>query len=335
MSINQKKFVRTLLSIVFIVPLLFLTACGGNTNQKKIVFADAGWESIRFHNEVARLILEEGYGFKTEVTNGSSSSTFLGLRRGDIDVYMEVWTNNIKKIYDEAIQSGDVVKVGVNFNDNRQGFYVPTYMIKGDPKRNIKPIAPDLKTVQDLQKYWKLFKDPSDENKGRIVGAPTGWEVYSILEKKINTYGLKKTFNHFAPGSETALTTSLTKAYENGDPWVGYYWEPTWVMGKYDMTLLEEPKYDEKVWRQNFGTEFPTMDVVIAVNKDVPNDHPEVVEFLKKYKTSSKLTNDALAYMQENSANEKETAKWWMKENMDVWTKWVPKDVAEKVKKAL
>lgn len=334
MSIN-KKFVRSLLSLVFIVPLMVLSACGGNTNQKKIVFADAGWESIRFHNEVARLILEEGYGYETEVTNGSTSSTFLGLRRGDIDVYMEVWTNNIKKIYDEAIQSGDVVKVGVNFNDNRQGLYVPTYMIKGDPKRNIQPIAPDLKTVQDLQKYWELFKDPSDENKGRIVGAPTGWAVYDILEKKINTYGLNKKFNHFAPGSETALTTSLTKAYENGDPWVGYYWEPTWVMGKYDMTLLEEPKYDEKVWKQNYGTEFPTMDVVIAVNKDVQKKHPEVIEFLKKYRTSSKLTNDALAYMQENKADEKETAKWWMKNNMDIWTKWVPNDVAEKVKKAL
>lgn len=335
MSTKRFKFTRVLLSLFMIIPMLFLSACGSDTVDKKIIFADAGWESIRFHNEVAKLILEEGYGYRTDVTNGSTSSTFLGLRQGDIHVYMEVWSNTIKKVYDEAIKSGDVKKVGVNFDDNRQGLYVPTYMIKGDPKRNIKPMAPDLKSVTDLPKYWKLFVDPTNKNKGRIVGPPTGWEVYSIIEQKTKTYGLNKTMNFFAPGSDTALTTSLTQAYEKGEPWVGYYWEPTWVMGKYDMTLLEEPKFDEKIWKENYGTEFPKDEVGIAVHKDVPKNHPQVVEFLKKYKTSSQLTNEALAYMQTNDASEEEAAKWWMKKHMDVWTKWVPNDVAEKVKKAL
>lgn len=334
MYILQQKFFRVVLTLFALVPILFLSACGGEPD-KKIVLADAGWQSIRFHNEVAKFILENGYDYKTEVTNGSTSSTFLGLRQGDIDVYMEVWTQNILEIYEEAIQAGDIKKVGVNFNDNRQGLYVPTYMIKGDPARNIKPMAPDLKTVSDLSKYWHLFKDPSDKNKGRIIGPPTGWQVYKILEKKMKTYGLDKNLNFFAPGSDTALTTSLTQAFEKGEPWVGYYWEPTWVMGKYDMTLLEEPKYDEKVWNKNYGTEFPTMDVVIAVHKDVESRHPEVVEFLKKYKTSSSLTNEALAYMQDHDANEEQAAHWWLKKHPDIWTKWVPKEVAAKVKQAL
>ena len=42
-----------------------------------------------------------------------------------------------------------------------------------------------------------------------------------------------------------------------------------------------------------------------------------------------------LDYMEENEADEDETAKWWMKENEDVWTAWVSEEVAEKVKAAL
>lgn len=334
MRILKHKSIRIVCSLLILISMLFLSSCN-EMSAKKIVLADAGWQSIRFHNEVAKLILEHGYDYQVDVINGSTSSTFLGLRQGDIDVYMEVWTQNIPELYQKALQAGEIKKVSVNFNDNRQGLYVPTYVIKGDPSRKIKPMAPDLKSVRDLSKYWHLFKDPSDKNKGRIYGPPTGWSVYKILEQKMKTYGLEKNMNFFAPGSDTALTTSLTKAYEKGEPWVGYYWEPTWVMGKYDMTLLEEPKYNEKVWNKNYGTEFPTMDVVIAVHKDVEKRHPEVIKFLKQYKTSSQLTNEALAYMQEHDADEQEAARWWMKKHMDLWTKWVPKDVAEKVKKKL
>lgn len=333
---------------ILVVPLFFLAACGGAENEgaedggdtangqkETIMFADAGWESIRFHNHVARTILEEGYGYKTDVTRGSTPATFLGLRQGDIDVYMEVWTNNIKEIYQEALEAGDIKKVSVNFDDNKQGFYVPTYMIEGDPERGIEPTAPDLKSVKDLPKYWKLFKDPAEPNKGRIFGAPSGWAVDQILVQKMETYGLNETYNYFRPGSGTALTASLTKAYEAGEPWVGYYWEPTWVMGKYDMTLLKEPPYDPEVWEETKGCAFPAVEVAIAVHKDLPEKAPEVVEFLSHYHTSSDLTNEALAYMQENDATAKEAARWWMKQYPDLWTKWVPQDVAEKVKSAL
>jgi glycine betaine/proline transport system substrate-binding protein len=62
---------------------------------------------------------------------------------------------------------------------------------------------------------------------------------------------------------------------------------------------------------------------------------PEVVEFLKNYETSSALTNEALAYMQLNEVDADETAKWFLSEYEEIWTKWVPEEVASKVKGAL
>jgi glycine betaine/proline transport system substrate-binding protein len=329
-------------SSIFISAVLTisLAACATPPEVKKgkgnpIVFADAGWDSIRFHNSVARTIIEKGYGFKTDVTPGSTPNTLTGLQQGDIDVCMEIWTGNVKEQWEKLLKSGNVIPVSTNFDDNRQGFYVPTYVIKGDKKRGIKPMAPDLKTVKDLARYKDLFKDPETPGKGRIVGSPTGWAVDKILELKVKTYGLDDKFTYFRPGSDTALTSSLTKAYEKGEPWVGYYWEPTWIMGKYDMTLLQEPPYDKEKWENGYGTAFPKEPVVIAVHKSLQERAPEVVDFLKNYRTSAELINEALAYMQQNNADSDGAAKWFLKKHEEVWTRWVPKDVANKVKQSL
>ncbi|HEU5141421.1 MAG TPA: ABC transporter substrate-binding protein [Bacillales bacterium] len=318
--------------ITVLIPVLLLAACGtsGGSNSKggnestaensngadkeKIVFADAGWGSIRVHNWVARTIIEEGYGYPTGVTQGSSPVTILGLQNGDIDVYMEIWTQNVKEPWQKALKSGKVKQVSVNYDDNKQGFYVPTYVIEGDPERGIEPMAPDLKTTKDLLKYTDVFG-------GRIVGAPLGWSVEGVAKQQMKKYGLKGKYDYFPPGSGTSLKASLKKAYQDGKPWVGYMWGPTWILGKYDMTLLK-------------GS-FPQNDVLVAIHKKLSDQAPEVVEFLSQYQTSADLTNAALAYMHKNEATPKETAKWFLRNHKELWTQWVPKDVAQKVKKAI
>jgi glycine betaine/proline transport system substrate-binding protein len=305
-----------------------------NAEKQTLVFADAGWDSIRFHNDVAGFIIENGYGYPTDVLPGSTPNTFLGLREGDIDIYTEVWTQNINT-YDEAIESGDVIELSTNFDDNAQGLYVPTFVIEGDPARGIEPMAPDLKTVKDLPQYWELFKDPEDPGQGRILGAIPGWAADEILFTKFQSYGLDETYNYFRPGSDTALAAGIAKACDEGKPCVGYYWEPTWITGKYDLTLLEDEEYSDEKWNDGRSCEFPSVNVTVCVSKGMPEKAPEVVEFLKHYQTSSQLTSEALAYMQDNEADTKETAKWFLKEREELWTSWVPEEIAQKVKAAL
>lgn len=322
--------------IIFTALLMVLAACGdtsdGPKEIDKIIFADAGWESIRIHNGIAQHIIEYGYGYETEVTMGSTAATFQGLTTGDINVYMETWIDNIGEAYEEAIEKEDIFRLATNFNDNVQGLYVPAYVIEGDPERGIEPLAPDLRTVEDLKKYPDVFKDPEDSKKGRLINAPSGWAAEEIISEKFETYGLDETINNFKPGSDSAIVASLVDAINKGEAWVGYYWSPTGITAKYDLILLEEPPYDEEVWEENRGTEFPPNDVEVAVHKDLPEQAPEVVEFLKNYETSSALTEAALLYMQEEDASEEEAAIWWLKEYEDIWTEWVSEEVAAKVK---
>lgn len=331
------------LSLIFISLLIVvLAACGddGGDNSSvegidEIIFADAGWDSMRVHNTIAQTIIEKGYGYDTDVISGSTATTFQGLRTADINVYMEAWTDNIKEVYEEALKEGDVVELSVNFDDNDQGLYVPAYVIEGDEERDIEPLAPDLRTVEDLKKYPEIFKDPEDPSKGRIINAPSGWEVNNYINKKFDTYELDQEFNNFMPGSDSAIVASLVDAYNKGEGWVGYYWSPTSVTAQYDLILLEEDPYDEELWNESAGTEFPPNDVTIVVHKDLPDQAPDVVEFLSNYETSAELTEAALLYMIENDVDHIEAALWWLEEYEDVWTEWVSEDIAEAVKESL
>ena len=328
---------------LMVLTIISLVACGqptdgpGKEDAKKdtIIFADPGWDSVAFHNSVASIIVKEGFGYDVEVIPGTTAATLLGFRQGEIDVYMEIWQDNFIEQYTEAIENNEIVELATNFDDNSQGLYVPTYVIQGDQERGIEPMAPDLKTVQDLKKYPEIFKDPEDNAKGRIYGAPSTWSVSGILTTKVENYGLNEMYNVFDPGSDTALSTSLVSAIEKGEPWVGYYWDPTWITGKYDLTLLEDVPYDEEKWEDGYRCEFKPVNVTVAAHNELLNTAPDVVEFLKNYTTSSALTANALAYIEENDVDADAAAKWFLKEHEDLWTKWVSEEVAQKIKDSI
>lgn len=331
-----KHLKRLLVSLVMVM-ILVITACGAEDEQAidTIILADAGWDSIRIHNSITQIIIEEGYDYKTDITLGSTAATMQGLRDGDIHVYTEVWIDNMKELYEEVTSSGDVKRVSTNFSDIDQGLFVPTYVIEGDVERGIDPVAPDLKTVEDLKKYPHIFPDPENPNKGRIINAPSGWLTGDIIDIKFDLYGLDELYTNFKPGSDSALNASLVDAYEKGEPWVGNFWSPTTLSARFDLTLLQEPPYDETIWEESKATEFPPTDIVVAVHKDFPEQAPDVVKFLENYETSNDLTEAALRYMDEHDASPEETAVWWMVEYEDVWMRWVPEEVANKVKNAL
>jgi glycine betaine/proline transport system substrate-binding protein len=333
---KTKKCIFKVMVLVFGISLLLLPfSTNASTASKKLILADVGWDSVQVHNRIAGFILEHGYGYKVEYMPGETIPLFAGLARGDIDINMEVWIANQREAYDKAIKAGQVVDLGSNFPDSWQGWLVPTYMIKGDPKRGIKPMAPDLKSIEDLPKYWKLFKDPEDPSKGRFFNSVPGWECTKINTKKLKAYGLDKYYNDFITGSDAALNGSMAAAFKKGEPWLGYYWAPTWVLGILDMTPIEEPPYNKKLWDTNYACAYPAVRVNIVVNASLQKRAPEIVEFLKKYETTQAMANKFLAYMRDKKADTKAAGIWFLKNYEDLWTGWVPADVAKKVKAAL
>lgn len=331
---KKRQKISGIVAALALVVILIAGMSGCSRKREEIAFADVGWDSVKFHNAVAGLVAESVYGYSWKEVPGSTPIMHEAMMKGEIDVNMEEWTDNLAT-YAEDLEAGRFTELGTNFGDNIQGLYVPRYVIEGDPERGIEPMAPDLKMVQDLKNYAELFKDDEHPGMGRIYGAIPGWEVNEIMRKKVEFNGLDKYYNYFQPGSDAALSAAISAAYERGDPIVAYYWEPTWLTGKYDLVLLDDYPYTDVESYKAGKTACPSVNVTIGASNGFYEDNPEFCAFLDKYETSSELTSEALAYMQETGASHEATAKWFLAEHDELLNQWLTVDEAKKVRAAL
>ncbi|HBN51526.1 MAG: ABC transporter substrate-binding protein [Rhodospirillales bacterium] len=310
--------------------------------DRPVMFAGLNYDSALFHNAVARFIIEKGYGCQTDALPGDVIPLLTGAGKGDIDVVMEIWRDNVADAWKKAEAAGNVTQIGVNFDDAVEGWFVPRYVIEGDKERGIEPMAPDLKSVDDLPKYAKLFEDAEEPNKGRFYNCPAGWVCEKVNSAKLVAYGLDDSFTNFRPGTGAALSAAIASAHKRGEPALYYYWGPTWVMGLYDSYRLEEPAYDQSIFDKlktdtnpKKATAYPESTVTVGVNTEFMKSAPRLIEFLTHYETSNAMVSEMLAYMQENEEKPEDAALYFLKEKPDVWKAWVPEKVAERVEAAL
>lgn len=310
--------------------------------DRPVRFAGLDYDSAAFHTEVARFIIARGYGCRTEVIPGSVIPLLNGLIRGDVDVNMEVWKINVREIWDPAERDGRVVDLGVNFPDATQAWYVPRYLVEGDSAP-----AKGLRSVADLPRFAQLFRDPEEPSKGRFYNCVPGWACEVANTKKLHAYGLAEHFTNFRPGSGAALAAAIDSALLRRRPIVFYYWGPTWLLGKHAdaIVTLEEPAYDPAIWAEferasdpaavRRATAYPTVPVSVAANGTFARQAPKLVAFLRNYETTNALVSEMLNYMQANDATAEAAAKHFLRTHGAVWTRWVPEDVAARVKAAL
>lgn len=327
------KKIIIFLAVVIAAGFLFFT----QSAQKKgliITVTDNGWDSQKFHNAVAKLIVEHAFdGYELQYSTASSTMNWQSMVAGDVDLDIESWTDNVAT-YPQDKAEGKVADVGVLVPDSAQGFYVPRYVIKGDQEAGIEPLAPELVSVKDLKKYAHVFPDDETPGKGRIYGAIPGWMADEILYKKYELYGLSENYNYVRLGSEASLFSSLVSAYNLHKPWVGYCYEPTWVAGKLDLVRLQDNPYDEAGFQEG-GTEFPRQELKIVSSSGFAKKAPELLPFFEKYQTGSKLVSEALAYLDENKASHDEAAVWFLKNNDHLLDEWLPAKNAQKLRKYL
>lgn len=290
------------------------------------------WNVAYYIDNVAKIIIQEGYGYPTEIIDADNPAVLESICNGEIDIHMNVWRNAYVP-YQEMEAAGRLEQISTLHLDAINGIYVPTYMIEGDPERGIEAVAPDLKTVKDLAKYSHLFPDPDDPSKGVFYNAPTGMSANPIFEGKLNSYGLTDYFNITVPGSQSVLEASLEAAYEKGEGWVGYSYTPTWVQAKFNMTKLEDEPYDVNLFTEEAGyvCDFQREEVVIAVANGLKDKAPDVYEMLSNCKLPGIHISDMLWYMKSEDVDGEAAAIYWMKDRPDVWEAWVTEEAAANV----
>lgn len=324
---------------------LMLSSASASAACGKIELGDFDWNSAKLHSAIATIILEKGYGCKVKTTTGSTLPIMTGLYKGQLDVVMEVWYDNIIDQFKPNEDAGKVARVGVNTPDSGQGFYVDGPTAR---KHNLKHVKDMLKP-----EIAAIFKDPTAPSKGRMVSCISGWSCYTINAVKHRSYGLDKLYTNFDPGSGGALDAAIKGAFDKKQPIFTYYWEPTGLLGKVDLVKLEEPAFDKATWtkmmvvvddvKKNGSdkmmtvpvTGYASMQLPVGINTRLKKDEPAVVKFLSKYTISSAGVSKLLAhYLDEADGEAAVTAKHFLKTDKS-WEAWVPADVAAKVKASL
>lgn len=310
----MKKFLA-----IFIAFFIGITLSGCE-QADVITIGEGNWDSNAFHDQVAKIIIEEGYGIDVYIVPADTSIMISGLKSDDVNLSMELWSENVET-YNDDIKNGEYVEITTNYDDNAQGLYIPKYL---------QDQYPDLVSVKDLLKYPELFPNPEGGDLGIIYGGPEGWGATAHLHSKMVEYGLDASFTFKTIDSSATLNATLVSAYKQQEPWVGYNWEPTWTLGVYEMVLLEDSEYNADDFSNGIGS-FSSVNVNIVVNNDFETTYPEIFAFLGNYNTTSAIASEALAYMQENEVEAEDAAKWFLLENTDLWESWVTADAYSKI----
>ena len=298
--------------------------------KETIVFSDLNWTSAQVQNRVAQYIVEEGYGYPTDVKFGATLPLFQGLRTGDTHVTLEIWLPNQIEAWNEAIAGGEVVSVGKSLgNDWQSSFVIPAYLQEQ---------YPDLDSVEDLkeQQYKDLFKTAETGDKARLVACVIGWACEEVGAAQVAGYGLEDHVEIINAGDNAALNADMYGAWEKEEPWLGYTWgtnEPALVL---DLVRLGEPEYSDQCWFTTKACAYQDASILIAVHPSIPVRAPEIIEFLRNWDLNIDRYKEIASWQRENSVTSANTtALWWLNSNVDVWSGWVSSDAAAAVKAAL
>lgn len=311
-------------------------------NGQPVRFADQNWESAAFSTHVFIRILRDAFGCETEIVPGTSAAAEAALAQNDLQVIAEIWSGR-SAIIEDAIAAGQVQVVGDTLQGGaEQGWYVPEFVVKGDPARGIEPMAPDLNSWRDLPRYKELFRDPEQPDKGRFLNCPTGWVCEGTNSRLLSLYGLDDHYTNFRAGTGAALDASISAAHERGQPLLFYYWAPAGLMAKYRLHRLELPPFNEACWERIVSgegepcpTDFLKARLAVAVSTPFAQANPAIIAFIERVQFEPDQLNRAILEMTEQRLPGEQMAERFLQQNPTIWAGWLDAAQASRLEASL
>lgn len=291
----------------------------------EVQITEMDWASAAIVTNVAKFLMEQGYGCDvTAVPSATTPAMVSVAETGKPDIVTEVWTNG-NPGYDKLSAAGTIVTLADVLSDGGvQGFYIPTYLAEAHP---------ELLTVQGILDNPNLVGN-------RLHSCPDGWACKETTTSYASAAGFEEAgIEVFQHGSGETLATSMAAAVENGEPWLGYYWEPTSILGKYDMTQVDLGPFDQEIFDCNSNPDceevglssYPVIPVKTVVTTTFEEEHPDLTELMNNVRFTNAQMAEVLAWQEENSASVEEASVYFLSTYSDVWQEWVSDDAREKL----
>ena len=307
-------------------------ACG------KVTVANMNWQSAEVLASIDQIIMTHGYGCEVEIVPGDTMPTLTSMmEKGQPDVAPEAWINAVREPLEAAVKEGKLHYAAHSLSDGGvEGWWIPKYLADAHP---------EIKTIDDALARPDLFPAPEQKDKGAVHNCPSGWNCQITTENAFKAWdAASKNFVLLDTGSAAGLDGSIAKAYERKESWLGYYWAPTSILGKYDMVRLDagvpldREAFDScnaKACDNPTKTDWPRAEVITVVTDRFKNAGGPAYEYLTRRSWDNNTVNKLLAWMSDNQATGEDGARYFLRNSEAVWTPWVTPEAADKIKAAL
>ncbi|AVA21327.1 glycine betaine ABC transporter substrate-binding protein [Rhizobium sp. NXC24] len=231
---------KKILKFVAAAAMATLAWMPAQAQDKSVKIGTMGWEDEKTITLVTKKFLEK-QGYKVDVTEFSEwGIAFAALEKKDVDLMValpdyvtsDYWQKNRKKLE----------KVSVVSYGNYQTLAVPSYM--------------KIDSIDQLNTV-------SDQVGGKIIGIEPGSGIMRDAARAVDEYKLNY---QIVEGSTAAMVAQLQSAIERKEPIVTMLWDPSWMMHKFDVKFLKDPK---KVFP-------PTQSYYWIANKGFSAQNPEL-----------------------------------------------------------
>ncbi|MCL3883911.1 ABC transporter substrate-binding protein [Marivita sp. GX14005] len=297
----------------------------------EVSITEMSFASAIVTTEIASFLMEQGYGCDvTRVPSDTIPALTSLAENGEPDIVTELWVNSAGSAYDKLKADGVIVDMAPVLDPGGvEAWWIPTYLAEDHP---------ELTTIQGIL-------DNPDLVGGRFNNCPDGGWVCNIINANIaRAYGLEEAgIEVFDHGSGETLAASLAAAYENREPWFGYYWEPTAIMGRFDMTMVDIGDVDLEAHEANLDPDvtdpkpsrYPPSLVYTVATTDFVEEYPEVAKLIGNISFGTDEMSALLAWKGENNATAEETAVHFLTTKQDVWRDWLNDDARARLSKLL
>ncbi|WP_281974792.1 glycine betaine ABC transporter substrate-binding protein [Halobacillus litoralis] len=290
----MKKVLFGLMTALFLVLVIGCSAGGeessGESNSEgeqaseskdeTIKFGVTPWTSTVPPTKIASLILQD-MGYKVEETETNVGGVFMGLSRGDLDVFMDAWFP-MHEVHMEKF--GDKLeRTAVSYPKAETGWVVPAYM-------------EDVNSISDL-------KGMEDEFGNEMFGIEEGASATKESNELIKAYDLDmKQVN----SSEGGMMAQAIRLMEQEKPVVFFGWRPHTMFNKHDLKILSND--------QGF---FESSSVEVVTNSNLSERAPEAYEFLSNWNISIDEVEEMIVEIEENGKDPEKVAREWIENNQD------------------
>ncbi len=268
-----------------------------NAKCQSVRLADIGWTDVTSATAVAAELLT-ALQYYPKIFVVSMPVTFASLKNNDLDVFLGNWMPTQEADIRPYLKEGSLVQLHKNLEHGRYTLAVPEYVYQSG-----------VHSFADLHRYAAKFSQ-------QIYGIESGNDGNRLILKMIeeNAFSLKDW--NVVESSEQGMLVAVKQAVARGDFIVFLGWAP------HPMNLAVKMHYLEGGDRF-FGTQMGDSTVYTVSRKQLPNDCPNLTQFLKDLTFNIDHENEVMRLILDEQMSPKHAAQKWLGQHVDVALGWV------------